>query len=158
MLWTQHTERYTVGGHTARRVPYFAFKQLTAGITTEDMAAVGRLNAKRASGAVLDQAETDRLTEIASRWPVDALRGACMLPPMTAQEVTAMLDAMPRAQAQEAEAVLDMCATPDVPEDELTDPLAVLLVARGLLAIDPADITVGQGYAITAMLAPPEVR
>lgn len=156
MLWTQHRDRYEVGGIVCRRIPYFTFKELTACMTTEDMATVGRLNAKRTAGATLTQEETDRLTEIAARWPVDALRAACTVPPMSEVDLRDRIASMPRRDADEAERVLDMCATPEVPKEDVADPLAVQMIARGMLAIDPADLTVGQGYAILAMLAPRE--
>ncbi len=155
MLWTQHRDRWEVAGRVARRIPYFTFKELTKDITAEDLGTIGRLNAKRMAGDTLTQEETDRLTAIASRWPVDDLRGACLVPPVSGDEVAALLDSLPRADASELERVLDLCATPEVPQDEITDPLAVQLIARGI-AIDPADLTVGQGYAILAMPSPRE--
>lgn len=154
MLWNQHRDRFEVAGIVCRRIPYFVFKELTACMTSEDMATVGRLNAKRQAGAVLTQEETDRLTEIASRWPVDGLRAACVVPPISEDQLREKIASMPRRDADEAERILDMCATPEVPEADLADPLAVRMAATGLLAIDPADLTAGQGYALLAMLTP----
>ena len=82
VLWDQHRERYEAGGYVIRRVTYCKFRELTKDVTDEDMARIGRLNAKRESGAVLDEQETAVLTELAGKWPVDALRGACFIPPV----------------------------------------------------------------------------
>ena len=155
MLWTQHRERYAVAGYTARRLTYYDYRRITASMTAEDMAAIGRLNAKRQSGAVLDQAETDRLAELASRWPMDELRGACLQPPVSAQGIRDILDTLPRRDSEELEAVLERCMVPDF-EDGLGDELAVRLILTGGLAIDPADMTVAQGHAVLAILAPKE--
>ena len=152
MLWDQHRERYEAGGYVIRRIPYFKFRELTASVTDEDMAKIGRLNAKRESGATLSEEETATLTEIASRWPVDALRGASFVPPVSAQEGREILANLPREISEEMERKLDEYITPELSEKDCTDPLAVLLVATGGLGIDAADLTVGQGYAIVAMM------
>ena len=152
MLWTQHRDRWTVGGHTVRRIPYFAFRELTAGVTDEDMAVIGRLNAKREGGSTLTQEETDRLTSIAAKWPVDELRGACFCPPVSGEECQDILDRLPRVDSVRLEGILDICITPEIPQGDTADPLAVILVATGGLCIDPADMTVGQGYAVAAMM------
>lgn len=156
MLWSQHRDRYTVGEYTARAIPYLAFTEITRCITTEEMAAIGRLNAKRASGDALTEDELARLQAIAVKWPQDDLRGACMIPPRTGEEVRRLLADLPRHQSEDLEALLDRCATPDIPQDDLQDPLAIQMLARGGLGIDIADITVGQGMAIIQMLAPRE--
>ena len=156
MLWDQHRERYEIAGHTARRITYCKFTELTRHISTEDMATIGRLNAKRLSGDTLTQEETDRLTAIATKWPQDDLRGACLIPPTTGAEVRRILAELPRAQSEELERSLDACATPEIPQEDLQDPLALQLAARGGLGIDLADMTVGQGYAIIAMPTPRE--
>ena len=80
MLWDQHRERFEAGGYIIRRITYCKFRELTRGITNKDMATIGRLNAKRESGATLDAEETATLTELAGKWPVDDLRGACFIP------------------------------------------------------------------------------
>ena len=152
MLWDQHRERYEAGGHIIRRIPYFKFRELTASVTDEDMARIGRLNAKRESGATLSEEETATLAEIASRWPVDDLRGACFIPPVSGEESREILAELPRAISEALEAKLDEYITPELSENDTTDPLAVLLVATGGLGIDCADMTVGQGYAIVAMM------
>ncbi|MBQ6357395.1 MAG: hypothetical protein IJI97_00365 [Clostridia bacterium] len=121
-------------------------------MTDEDMARIGRLNAKRMSGATLTQEETDTLTEIASRWPIDALRGACFVPPVSAEGCRVKLAQMPRKDSERLEEILDDCITPSIDEKDVTDPLALALVRTGGLGIDIADMTVGQGYAIAAML------
>ncbi len=156
MLWDQHRDRFEAAGMTARRITYCKFKELTAHITAEDMAAIGRLNAKRQAGATLDPEETERLTEIASRWPIDDLRGACLIPPRSGQETRDLLDGMARRDAELLASILDQCATPEIPKEDAEDPLAIALVLRGALGIDVADMTVGQGYAIMAMLTPRE--
>jgi hypothetical protein len=104
------------------------------------------------SGVQLTAEETDTLTEIASRWPIDALRGACFVPPISAQGCRAKLAQMARADSEKLEALLDDCITPSIDEKDVTDPLALALVRTGGLGIDMADMTVGQGYAIAAML------
>lgn len=152
MLWNQHRERYECGGYTIRRVPYCIFRELTASVTNEDMARIGRLNAKRESGATLTQEETDTLTEIASRWPVDALRGACFVPPVSADKAREIIAELPRNQSEALEAMLDQYTVPEIPMEDTADPLASVLVATGGLGIDIADMTVGQGYAIVAMM------
>lgn len=152
MLWDQHRERYEAGGYVIRRITYCKFRELTKGVTNEDMARIGRLNAKRESGATLTPEETDTLTEIAGKWPVDALRGACFIPPVSGEEVMAILAGLPRGISEDLEKKLDEYITPEISADDAQDPLAVLLVATGGLGIDFADMTVGQGYAITAML------
>lgn len=152
MLWNQHRERYECGGYTIRRVPYCIFRELTASVTNEDMARIGRLNAKRESGATLTQEETDTLTEIASRWPVDALRGACFVPPVSADRAREIIAELPRSQSEDLEAMLDQYTVPEIPMEDTADPLASVLVATGGLGIDIADMTVGQGYAIVAMM------
>ena len=152
MLWNQHRERYECGGFVIRRVPYFRFRELTSAMTDEDMARIGRLNAKRESGATLSEEETATLTEIASKWPIDALRGACFCPPVSGDKVQEILAELPRNKSEALERVLDQYTTPEIPKDDCTDPLAAVLVATGNLGIDAADITVGQGYAIVAMM------
>jgi hypothetical protein len=156
MLWDQHRERYEAGGYLVRRITYCRFRELTKEVTAEDMARIGRLNAKRESGATLTPEETDTLTAIAGKWPVDALRGACFIPPVSGDKAVAILAELPRAISEDLEKKLDEYITPEIPADDTTDPLAMLLVATGGLGIDIADMTVGQGYAITAMLAPKE--
>ena len=152
MLWDQHRERYEAGGYVIRRVTYCKFRELTKDVTDEDMARIGRLNAKRESGAVLDEQETAVLTELAGRWPVDALRGACFVPPVSGQRAQEILADLPRAVSEDLERKLDEYTTPEIPAEDTQDPLAVLLAATGGLGIDVADMTVGQGYAIVAML------
>lgn len=156
MLWDQHRDRFEAGGHTARRITYAKFTELTREISTEEMAALGRFNAKRASGDMLDEEETARLQAIAVKWPQDALRGACLIPPVTGEEMRRILAELPRAQSEELERVLDYCVTPDIPEADIKDPLAILLISRGGLGIDIADMTVGQGMAVIKLLAPRE--
>ena len=158
MLWDQHRERYAAEGYTIRRITYCKFRELTATVTAEDMAHIGRLNAKRESGATLSPEETDMLAEIASKWPVDALRGACFIPPVSAGECRTILAEMPRHASEEMEQVLDDFITPKIPQEDCLDPVALALVRTGGLGIDVADMTVGQGYAIAAMLAPQEAR
>lgn len=152
MLWDQHRERYEAGGYLIRRIPYCRFTELTRGVTAEDMAKIGRLNAKRESGATLTPEETDTLTSIAGKWPVDDLRGACFIPPVSGDKAMAILAELPRAISEDLEKKLDEYITPEIPADDTQDPLAMLLVATGGLGIDMADMTVGQGYAIVAML------
>lgn len=152
MLWDQHRERYEAGGYVIRRVTYCKFRELTKDVTDEDMARIGRLNAKRESGAVLDEQETAVLTELAGKWPVDALRGACFIPPVSGQRAQEILADLPRAVSEDLERKLDEYTTPEIPAEDTQDPLAVLLAATGGLGIDVADMTVGQGYAIVAML------
>ena len=156
MLWNQHRDRYTVGEYTARAIPYLTFTELTRCISTEEMADIGYLNAKRASGDTLTEDELARLRAIAVKWPQDDLRGACMIPPRTGAEVRQLLADLPRHQSEDLEALLDRCVTPDIPADDLKDPLAIQLLARGGLGIDIADMTVGQGMAIIQMLTPRE--
>ena len=152
VLWDQHRERYEAGGYVIRRVTYCKFRELTKDVTDEDMARIGRLNAKRESGAVLDEQETAVLTELAGKWPVDALRGACFTPPVSGQRAQEILADLPRAVSEDLERKLDEYTTPEIPAEDTQDPLAVLLAATGGLGIDVADMTVGQGYAIVAML------
>lgn len=154
MLWDQHRERWAVGDAVVRRITYCKFRELTAGMTDEDMARIGRLNAKRMSGATLTQEETDTLTEIASRWPIDGLRGACFIPPVSAEGCRVKLAQMARKDSERLEEILDDCITPSIDEKDVTDPLALALVRTGGLGIDIADMTVGQGYAVAAMLTP----
>lgn len=158
MLWDQHRERWSAAGYTVRRVTYCKFRELTAGISAEDMARIGRLNAKRESGATLTQEDTEALTAIASKWPVDALRGACFIPPVSAEECRHILAELPRASSEALEKILDDYITPKMPQEDCLDPLALVLVRTGGLGIDMADMTVGQGYAVAAMLAPQEAR
>lgn len=153
VLWDQHRERYEAGGYVIRRVTYCKFRELTKDVTDEDMARIGRLNAKRESGAVLDEQETAVLTELAGKWPVDALRGACFVPPVSGQRAQEILADLPRAVSEDLERKLDEYTTPEIPAEDTQDPLAVLLAATGGLGIDVADMTVGQGYAIVAMMA-----
>ena len=152
MLWDQHRDRFTAGGYTARRIAYWKFRELTASVSSDDLARIGRLNAKRESGDPLTAEEQNALMELASHWPVGALRGACLIPPVTAEECTRILAELPRAESEALEAILDMCITPEIPEADITDPLALALVATGGLGIDTADMTVGQGLAIATML------
>ena len=152
MLWDQHRERYEAGGYVIRRIPYFKFRELTASMTEEDMARIGRLNAKRESGATLSEEETASLTEIAAKWPIDELRGASFVPPVSGAEAQRILAQLPRNLSEALEKKLDEYITPEIPKEDTADPLAVLLVATGGLGIDAADMTVGQGYAIVAMM------
>lgn len=158
MLWDQHRERYAAEGYTLRRITYCRFRELTATVSAEDMARIGRLNAKRESGATLSPEETDTLAEIASKWPVDALRGACFIPPVSAGRCREILAELPRHASEEMEQVLDDFITPKIPQEDCLDPVALALVRTGGLGIDIADMTVGQGYAVAAMLAPQEAR
>lgn len=135
-----------------RRIPYFKFREITASVTEEDMAKIGRLNAKRESGATLSPEETATLTEIASKWPVDELRGASFVPPVSGAEAQKILAQMPRNLSEALEQKLDEFITPEIPKEDTEDPLAVLLIATGGLGIDCADLTIGQGYAIVAMM------
>lgn len=153
MLWDQHRERYEAGGYVIRRITYCKFRELTKDVTDEDMARIGRLNAKRESGAQLDADETATLTEIAGKWPVDDLRGACFIPPVSGAQAQEILASLPRRISENLERKLDEYTTPEIPTDDTADPLAVLLVATGNTGIDMADMTVGQGYAIVAMMA-----
>ena len=153
MLWDQHRERWAVGDAIVRRITYTKFRELTAGMTDEDMARIGRLNAKRMSGAQLSAEETDALAEIAGRWPIDALRGACFVPPVSAEGAREIIAQMPRKDSERLEDILDDCITPSIDEKDIRDPLALALVHTGGLGIDIADMTVGQGYAIAAMLS-----
>ena len=153
MLWDQHRERYEAGGYVIRRITYCKFRELTKDVTDEDMARIGRLNAKRESGAQLDADETATLTEIAGKWPVDDLRGACFIPPVSGAQAQEILASLPRRISEDLERKLDEYTTPEIPTDDTADPLAVLLVATGNTGIDMADMTVGQGYAIVAMMA-----
>ena len=152
MLWDQHRERYEAGGYIIRRIPYFKFRELTASMTEEDMAKIGRLNAKRESGATLSEEETASLTEIAAKWPIDELRGASFVPPVSGAEAQRILAQLPRNLSEALEKKLDEYITPEIHKEDTADPLAVLLVATGGLGIDAADMTVGQGYAIVAMM------
>lgn len=154
MLWDQHRVRYEVGGVTVRFVTYTKFMEIirASEITDADMAAIGRLNAKRQSGDTLTQEETDRLTTLAARWPLDELRGACLVPPRTAQETRDLLASMPRRESEELEAILDKCAGPDIDKDDVADPLALALIRTGGLGIDMADMTAGQGMAVAEIL------
>lgn len=156
MLWDQHRERFEAGGYVIRRITYCKFRELTRGITNKDMATIGRLNAKRESGASLDAEETATLTELAGKWPVDDLRGACFIPPVSGDKAQEIIATLPRRISEILEAKLDEYITPEIPAGDTDDALAVLLVATGGLGIDMADMTVGQGYAITAMLTPKE--
>jgi hypothetical protein len=152
MLWDQHRERYEAGRYTIRRIPYFRFREITSCVSEEDMARIGRLNAKRESGVTLTEEETATLTEIASKWPIDDLRGACFIPPEDGKTVQDILDGLPRIIADRLEKKLDEFITPEIKKEDCEDPLAVALVATGNLGIDAADLTVGQGYAIVAMM------
>lgn len=154
MLWDQHRERFTAGEYTCRRIPYTKFRELTSSMSDEDMARIGRLNAKRESGAMLSPEETESLNAIASKWPIDDLRGACMIPPVSGEDMRGILARMPRGLSESFEAILDRCVTPEIPEQDALDPLAAVLAPVGGLGIDIADMTVGQGMALTAMLTP----
>ena len=156
MLWDQHRERWTAGGYTVRRITYCKFTEITADMTAEDMARIGRLNAKREGGTPLTAEEQGTLTEIAAKWPVDALRGACFIPPVSAERAQEIIATMARRDSEKLEAILDECITPSIPQEDVSDPLALALVRTGGLGIDIADMTVGQGYAVAAMLAPRE--
>ena len=156
MLWDQHRERFAVGEILARRITYWKFRELTAGMTDEDMARIGRLNAKRESGDGLTPEEQRTITEIAAKWPVDDLRGACLIPPTDGAGCRRILAELPRAQSEKLEAILDDCITPSIPKEDILDPLALALVRTGGLGIDAADMTAGQGFAIAAMLSPRE--
>lgn len=156
MLWDQHRDRWVVGGYTARRIPYLKFVELTRDFPREDIARIGRLKAKRDSGADLTVEEQTALASIASKWPVDDLRGACLIPPVSGEAVRAILADLPRHESEDLERVLDVCIVPDIPEKDVADPLAIVLVARGALGIDIADMTAGQGMAVAGMLAPRE--
>ena len=150
MLWTEHRDRVQVGEYTIRRLTYWAFKELTATFPTEDLGRIGRLNAKRDSGVALTEEEQQTLLELASRWPVDELRGACFIPPVSGAEARTILAQMPREESENLEKALDVFITPTAPtEADTKDPLAVLLVATGGLGIDTADMTAGQGIAIS---------
>ena len=150
MFWTEHRDRVQAGGRTIRRLPYWAFKEITASFPAEDLGRIGRLNAKRDSGVALTEEEQQTLLELASRWPVDELRGACFIPPVSGAEARTILAQMPREESENLEKALDAFITPTVPTDRDTeDPLAVILVATGNLGIDTADMTAGQGIAIT---------
>ena len=59
---------------------------------------------------------------------------------------------MPRKLSEALELKLDEFITPEIPKEDTEDPLAVLLIATGGLGIDCADLTIGQGYAIVAMM------
>lgn len=153
MLWDQHRDRWAVGDVTVRRITYCKFRELTAGaVTEEELGRIGYLTTKRQSGATLSPEETEELTEIASRWPIDGLRGACFIPPVSAEGCRDKLAQMARKDSERLEEILDACITPDIPKEDVTDPLALALVRTGGLGIDAADLTVGQGFAIAAML------
>lgn len=152
MLWDQHRERFEAGGYIIRRITYCKFREITKGVTNEDMAKIGRLNAKRESGVTLTPEETETLTQIAGKWPVDELRGACFCPPVSGVKAQEIIAELPRNISIELERKLDEFITPEITADDTQDPLAVLLVATGGLGIDMADMTVGQGFAIVAML------
>ena len=156
MLWDQHRERYGAGGYTVRRIPSCKFTEMTRGVSPEELAKLGRLNAKRESGVQLDQEDTDTLNAIASKWPVDALRGACFIPPVSAEKCRQILADMSRRDSEALEEILDDMITPEIPQEDCQDPVALALVRTGGLGIDVADMTVGQGYAIAAMLATPQ--
>ena len=61
MLWDQHRDRFTAGGYTARRITYWKFRELTASVSSDDLARIGRLNAKRESGDPLTSEEQNDL-------------------------------------------------------------------------------------------------
>ena len=152
MLWTQHRDRWTVGGRTVRRITYWDFKRLTAGIDPAQSAHIGRINAKRQAGGELTEEELADLDAYIKAYPLDAMYGSCFIPPLDGPAAREVLDTMPRRESEELEAVLASCITPEVPEDEAKDPLAVAMVATGGLGVDIADLTVGQGMAVAAML------
>ena len=156
MLWDQHLDRFTVGNHTARRITYCKFRELTASMSAEDIGRIGRLNAKRESGAPLTPEDESVLHDLLARWPIDEMRGACLIPPLSGEAVRDLLAQMGRAQSEELEHVLDVCIVPEIPASDVTDPLALELIVRGGLGIPISDMTVGQGYAIATMLAPKE--
>lgn len=151
-LWTEHRERVQVGGRTIRRLTYWAFREITADYPAEDLGRIGRLNAKKESGVALTAEEQETLMELAGRWPVDELRGACLIPPVSGAEARRILAELPRAESEELEKALDVFITPTAPtEADTKDPLAIIQIATGNLGIDTADVTVGQGIAITIM-------
>ena len=153
MIWTEHRDRFQAGGHTIRRVTYWDFRRITASFPVQDLARIGRLNAKRESGAQLSAEEQDTLMALAGQWPVDDLRGACFIPPVTGEEARRILADMPRAESEELEKALDIFITPTTPtEADTKDPLAIVLVTTGGLGIDTADITAGQGIAISVII------
>lgn len=153
MIWTEHRDRVQIGGRTIRRLTYWDLRRLTASITPADLARIGRLNAKRESGAGLTAEEQDTLMALAGQWPVDELRGACFIPPVSGEEARGILSQLPRAESEELERALDIFITPTTPtESEIKDPLAIVLVTTGGLGIDTADMTAGQGIAISMIL------
>lgn len=152
MIWTEHRDRVQIGGRTIRRLTYWDLRRITASVTPADLARIGRLNAKRESGAGLTAEEQDTLMELAGKWPVDELRGACFIPPVSGEEARGILSKLPRAESEELEKALDIFITPTTPtESEIKDPLAIVLVTTGGLGIDTADMTAGQGLAIALM-------
>lgn len=153
MIWTEHRDRVQIGGRTIRRLTYWDLRRLTASITPADLARIGRLNAKRESGAGLTAEEQDTLMALAGQWPVDELRGACFIPPVSGEEARGILSQLPRAESEELERALDIFITPTAPtESEIKDPLAIVLATTGGLGIDTADMTAGQGIAISMIL------
>lgn len=154
-LWEQHRERYEAGGVTVRRITYLDFQRITDGlITEEEFAVLGRFNAKKESGATPTSEETARMSAIASKWPVRELKAQCFVPPVTPEEADRILGELSHRDALYIESCLERCISPDIPEADITDPLAIVLVASGGLGIDIADMTVGQGMAVVAMLTP----
>lgn len=153
MLWTEHRDRFEAGEYTVRRLTYWDFKELTDSISPDDLGRIGRLNAKRESGATLTQEETNTLVELADRWPTDALRGACFIPPVNGQRCREILAELPRSESEWLETILDDCIVPTTMTEADRDPLALLLISTGGLGIDTADMTVGQGLAIATILA-----
>ena len=152
MLWTEHRDRVQIDGRTIRRLTYWDFRRITASYPAQDLGRIGRLNAKRDSGAALTPEEQDSLMEMAGRWPVDELRGACFIPPVSGEEARRILAELPRAESEELEKALDVFITPTTPtEADTADPLAIILISTGGLGIDTADITAGQGLAIALM-------
>ena len=151
-IWTEHRERVQVGEYTIRRLTYWDFRRITADYPAQDLGRIGRLNAKRESGVALTAEEQDTLMELAGRWPIDALRGACFIPPVSGEEAREILARLPRSESEALEKALDVFITPTVPtEADTKDPLAIVLITTGGLGIDTADMTAGQGLAIALM-------
>ncbi len=154
-LWEQHKTRYEAGGVVVRHITYLRFRRITDGILTdEELAALGRLNAKKEQGASLTAEETARMAAIASKWPILELKAACFVKPTLPEDVEGILDGLTKKEADWLDSMLERCIVPDIPEEDITDPLAIVLVASGGLGIDIADMTVGQGMAVVAMLTP----
>ena len=152
MLWDQHRDRWTVADYLAKRITYCKYNELTASLSVEDRAKLGRLTAKMQSGATLTKEENDKLNALMASFPLDDLRGACLVPPTDGAGCRKILAELPRKQSEELERVLDRCIEPEIPEKEVSDPLAIALVATGGLGIDIADMTLGQGMAVAIIM------